>query len=80
MDILNDAMHKHILFDSEEMLRRMFSYREPVLSAIWRRIQDSGDTGCNEDAFRETAFEARRLSAYEDMMNMPDGTVNEDMI
>lgn len=48
-----------------------------MLSAIWRRIQDSGNAGCNENTFREAAFETWLLSAYEDMMNLDDFMVRE---
>ena len=37
MDILSDALHKHIILDSQEMLRRTLSYRELVPTEGYRK-------------------------------------------
>lgn len=41
IDILGDALHKHITFDSEEMLRRTVSYRELVLTEGYSKCLES---------------------------------------
>lgn len=43
MDILGDALHKHIILDSQEMLRRTLSYRELVPTEGYRKCLECLD-------------------------------------